>query len=191
MTSEEIFKAKMEATLFIAIDPDSEKSGWALLNTHNRAIAASSRPFPEIASLLNNLNFALAHGEGEGELMEMARGTFIIIEGGWLNESNWHVRGKNVSPAKAAAIGRSVGMNHQTGILIAQMCEAYGLPYEVVKPLPKHWKGKDGKITAEELAYFTGYTKRTNQDERDAILLAWVHAGLPIRVKPIGKDGGE
>lgn len=44
---------------------------------------------------------------------------------------------------------------------------------------------KDGKITHEELAYFTGIMGRTNTEMRDAALLAWNHAGLPIRVKPI------
>lgn len=49
--------------------------------------------------------------------------------------------------------------------------------------LRKGWKGKDGKITHDELASFTGLMGRTNQDVRDAALLAWAFAGLPIRVK--------
>lgn len=191
MTSEELFRAKREATVFVAIDPDSDESGWATVTVPGREVNSVSLSFPDVISTLAVLsNIRRAEGEVE-DFNKYVRKPFIIIEGGWLNESNWHVKGKNMTPARAAAIGRSVGMNHQTGILIAQMCEDYDLPYEVVKPLPKHWKGKDGKITAGELAYFTGYTKRTNQDERDAILLAWTYAGLPIRVKPIGKDSGK
>jgi hypothetical protein len=53
---------------------------------------------------------------------------------------------------------------------------------EEVKPLKKCWKGRDGKITHEELARFTGLMGHTNQDGRDAALLAWVRAGLPIRL---------
>ena len=191
MTSEEIFKAKKEAEVFYAIDPDSEKSGWAAVTVIDRSVKSSCQSFSDIVEFLRLVWCALKMAKDDEELGKFVRKPFIIIEGGWLNESNWHVRGRGMTPARAAAIGRSVGMNHQTGILIAQMCEAYGLPYEVVKPLPKHWKGKDGKITQKELEYFTGYTKRTNQDERDAILLAWTYAGLPVRVKPIGKDGGE
>ena len=46
-------------------------------------------------------------------------------------------------------------------------------------------KGKDRKITAEELKAFTGVTGRTNQEGRDAALLAWEYAGLPIKMRPI------
>ena len=195
MTSEEIFKAKKEAEVFYAIDPDSDKSGWAAVVVIDREMRSASFSFSDVVVFLLSIArkevLAKKAEKVKSPLGKLIPKPFIIIEGGWLNESNWHVRGKSMTPARAAAIGRSVGMNHQTGILIAQMCESLNLPYEVVKPLPKHWKGKDGKITAEELAYFTGYTKRTNQDERDAILLAWTYAGLPVRVKPIGKDGGK
>jgi len=63
------------------------------------------------------------------------------------------------------------------------MCKHYGI--EVIEhfPLRKIWKGKDGKITQEELASFTGLKGRTNQDARDAALLAWSFANLPIRLK--------
>lgn len=44
------------------------------------------------------------------------------------------------------------------------------------------WQGKDGKITAEELQHITGYDRRTNQDARDAALLAWVYGGLPLKM---------
>lgn len=49
-----------------------------------------------------------------------------------------------------------------------------------------HLNGKDGKITHEELASFTGVKERTNQEGRDAALLAWTYAGLPIRMKTNG-----
>lgn len=190
MTIEETFKAKKEAEVFYAIDPDSEKSGVAAVDARERLIRTYGFRFSELLYFLDKLAAAsqLANAEGARKLVKKA---FIVIEGGWLNESNWHVHGKSMTPAKAAAMGRNVGMNHQTGILIAQVCEAMNLPYEIVKPLRKCWKGKDGKITAGELAYFTGYRERTNQDERDAILLAWNAAGLPIRVKPIGGEREE
>jgi hypothetical protein len=53
--------------------------------------------------------------------------------------------------------------------------------------LKKCWKGKDGKITQDEIAYFVSAGEkmpRMNQDQRDALLLAWVCAGYPVRVKP-------
>lgn len=51
----------------------------------------------------------------------------------------------------------------------------------------KECNGKDGKITQDEIAYFIssdGKLPRMNQDQRDALLLAWVCAGYPVKVKP-------
>ena len=63
------------------------------------------------------------------------------------------------------------------------MARHYGLDVTEMNPLPKKWSGKDGKITKEELESFTGPLPRCSQDERDAALLAWVHAGLPVSVR--------
>jgi hypothetical protein len=67
--------------------------------------------------------------------------------------------------------------------MIVEMCKHYGIEAVEQRPLQKHWRGKDGKITHEELASFTGIMGKTNQEGRDAALLAWVCAGLPIRLK--------
>ena len=53
-----------------------------------------------------------------------------------------------------------------------------------MKPLKKCWRGTGGKITQEELEYMTGkLDRRVSQDARDAALMAWWFAGLPIKVK--------
>jgi hypothetical protein len=106
----------------------------------------------------------------------------VVVEAGWMNKSNWHLLQYD-SKAQAARKGYDVGRNHETGHKIVEVCKALGIRVVEHIPLVKRWRGKDGKITHEELAYFTGITKRTNQDERDAILLAWNFAALPIRVK--------
>lgn len=173
ITETELMKYKSECDVFVGIDPDCDESGVAVVHRGTRDIDVCKEHFFEI----------FEHFE---RLLEYNGKVVVVIEGGWLNQGNWHIKNCRISPAKAAAIGRHVGMNHQTGILITQMCDELQIPYEVVKPLPKHWAGSDGKITAKELEYFTGYSRRTNQDERDAILLAWNYAGLPIRVKSIG-----
>ena len=52
--------------------------------------------------------------------------------------------------------------------------------------MTKHWKGDEGKITHEELSYIVGpLPKRTNQDQRDATILAWWYADLPIKNKDL------
>lgn len=152
----------------IGIDPDCKKSGVAILFKSRKAFCrVESCSFHVLLQLFESLKDEAV----------------VVLEGGWLNESNWHMRNTAASPAKAAAMGRNVGMNHQTGLLLVEMCASIGIPCEVVKPLRKGWSGPDRKITAKELEYFTGWSRRTNQDARDAALLAWVYAGLPVRVK--------
>ena len=82
---------------------------------------------------------------------------------------------------------RYQGRNEQVSRIIGQMCERYDMRYEFIKPLRKCWHGENGKITHDELAYFTGIRGRTNQEGRDAALIAWVCAGFAIRAAPIGK----
>ena len=109
----------------------------------------------------------------------------VVLEGGWLVRSNWHLGGGYMTMQKAAELGRRTGMNHQTGILIEEMCNHLDIPCTVAKPMRKVWKGKDGKITQAELQKSVGVTNRLprmNQDQRDACLLAWVYAGLPVKV---------
>ena len=159
------------ATYFVGIDPDNQASGVGVVNKETKQCFALRFKFSELVDWLSRLK------DNYGENVK------VYVEGGWLNKSNWHMRGAAASPAKAAAMGRNVGMNHQTVLLLVEMCSSIGIPCEVVKPLRKGWSGPDRKITAEELEHFTGWNRRTNQDARDAALLAWVYAGLPVRVK--------
>lgn len=165
-----------KGTVIIGIDPDNQESGVGAV-FDDRKFLAYKMEFPAMIDYLRAMN-------------ESCKKIKVVIEGGWLNKSNWHVLGRYMSAVKAAAIGRSTGMNHQTGILIVECCKHYNIPYEIIKPLKKCWKGKDGKITQDELAYFMssdGKMPRINQDQRDALLLAWVCAGYSVKVKPIGK----
>jgi hypothetical protein len=103
--------------------------------------------------------------------------------------TNWHVSPRD-NKATAAAKGRSVGICHATARHLKECAENFGLEVVPMKPLRKQfegvrfWKGRDGKITHEEAAYFMrGLPKQTNQESRDAALLAWAYADYPIRVK--------
>ena len=162
-----------KGTVIIGIDPDNQESGVGAV-FDDRKFLAYKMTFPALIDYLKAMN-------------ESCKKIKVVIEGGWLNKSNWHVLGRFMTAVKAAAIGRSTGMNHQTGILIVECCEHYNIPYEIIKPLKKCWNGKDGKITQDETAYFMssdGKMPRMNQDQRDALLLAWVCAGYPVKVKP-------
>ncbi len=104
----------------------------------------------------------------------------VVVEAGWMvRKSNFH----DAQGHRAEKIAKDVGANHETGRKIIEMCKHYGIEVVQHAPLVKCWKGKDRKITHEELASITGLIGRTNQDARDAALLAWVFAGLPIRLK--------
>ena len=149
----------------IGIDPDKVKSGVAWLKPSTRQLELSNLSFP---LLLEYLQFAKRKSE------ELNESLVVVVEAGWMNAA----QGK-----QAEKIAKDVGANHETGRKIIEMCEHYGINVVAKAPLAKCWKGKDKKITHEELASFTGIMGRTNQDARDAALLAWVFAGLPIKIK--------
>jgi hypothetical protein len=142
----------------IGIDPDKDLSGVAVKQKENGILKVQLYTlafFPLFDFLKDNKTG-----------IEM-----VVIEGGWLNKkSNWH--NNNQGTGVAAAVGRSVGINHGTGLLIVDMCKYLGIAHRIVKPLRKAWKGKDGKITHEEFVrYFKLPVKRSNQEQRDAALL--------------------
>lgn len=160
---------EMLTEIYIGIDPDVDLNGVAVVNKKSGACEVYALGFCALMDWL-------AQWVG-------VQGVEIIVEAGWLNDSVWHLQRKGLQ--WAASVGRGVGRNHQTGILIADMAEHMGLSVTRQRPLRKCWKGHDGKITHEEIKYFTGIKTRTNQETRDALLLAWVAAGLPVKVKPL------
>ena len=94
-----------------------------------------------------------------------------------IKKSNFHGGNTRVS----SLIAKHVGRNHQTGILIAEMCKHYGLNVVEIEPLAKCWKGKDKKITLDELKKFAKvelpkkYLKAELQEMLDAALIAYVY----------------
>jgi hypothetical protein len=163
----------MKTIKIIAIDPDVRMSGVAYLDPTDRKIEVMSLTFPQ---LIDYLLFAKKKSD------EYKEPFIVIVEAGWLNHSNWHIN-KNDNLRTASLKGAAIGRNHEIGRKIIEMCEYHGIDVFSVRPLRKIWKGTDGKITQDEIEQITGITSKTNQDERDAALLAWVFAELPIRVK--------
>lgn len=157
-------------TIVIGIDPDCEASGVAYIE--NNYATCEVLPFPELIDKL--LSFK-------------GKNVKIFIEGGWLISGNWHLT-RNHNRHQASAIGNSVGRNHETGRKICEMLDHHNIQYFVRKPLLKRWKGQDGKITHKELcevlndARIVFNRKRTNQEERDALLLACVLADFEYRI---------
>ena len=153
----------------IAIDPDVAKSGVAHLQTSTRKLEVTNLDF---GTLLDYLQHAKSdHIKADDKLV-------VVVEAGWLIRSNWHLR-RGDNARIASAKGNSAGRNHETGRKIVEMCKHYGLEVVEHLPLRKCWRGKDSKITQDELEALTGFRGRTNQDARDAALLAWYYSGLP------------
>jgi hypothetical protein len=151
-------------TTIVAIDPDVDKNGIAILDKAQRTIAVRSLTFPPTLELLHSL-------QGRSDVL-------VCIEAGWLIHHNWHVDTAANNRYITAAIGNSAGRNHEVGRKLAEMCEYWQLTYKLQQPLKKCWRGKDRKITAAELTQvlqrykLKAEFKRTGQDVRDACLLA-------------------
>lgn len=165
--------------IIVGIDPDVDRSGVAELHVGTRRLEVCTLAFPALMDYLRDM---ARRAEERGEYI------LVAVEAGWLNASNWHA-GNVRSLAAAAKAGQNTGRNHETGRKIAEMARHYGLETLDVKPLRKCWRGKEGKITQEELERITGnLPRRTNQEGRDAALLAWHAAGLPVRTASAAKN---
>ena len=156
----------------IAIDPDVTKSGVAFLHLPSRELHCEALAFPDLIDSLDAIHKATT---------DLSEPLTVVVEAGWLNRSNWHTKARE-NARMAAAKGRDTGRNHEVGRKIIEMARHMGIETVEQRPLQKCWQGAGRKITAPELAAITGYTRRTSQDMRDAALLAWVYAGLPVRL---------
>lgn len=166
----------MKYDVVIGIDPDVDRNGVGFLEVGTRKLETAALPFPDLLDYLADVR---------KKSQESGRTVVVVVEASWRDTTNWHTT-RWESRAKSTSKGYDVGRNHETGHKIVEMCRHYGLDVIEHHPLRKGWRGRDGKITQDELSYFTGITGRTNQEMRDAALLAWSFADLPIRIK-VGK----
>ncbi len=106
-----------EAQIIIGIDPDLEKSGVAILGND---LQLKNLTFPETVELFRNEQDSIKK---------------VVIEAGWENKkANFRVGGGH-SRQVNEQIARRVGMNHATGILLAEIAQALGLAVLLVKLL--------------------------------------------------------
>ena len=172
----------MEKPRFIiGIDPDVEKNGVAQLDAEEKSFdVIKSLSLCNVITLLSEVhNTTVAFGYQAVMVIEDSDST-----------TNWHLKSLAESKMKlesklrkAAAIGHGSGMCHATQRHLEEIAKTLGIEVVKVKPLKKSWLGKDGKITHEELAQFVpNLPETTNQEGRDAALLAWCYAGLPIHI---------
>lgn len=161
--------------IVIGIDPDVDGSGVGVIDKETKTVTKAQLALPQLVEYLRRQQM-------------MSSSLMVYVEAGWMNGGNHHLQNKG--QWHASKIGEQIGRNHQMSKLIGEFCEYHGIPCTFVRPLTKHWNGKDGKITHEELMSLiegSGLTIekcRTNQETRDAILLAMDHSNIALRMAP-------
>ena len=89
----------------------------------------------------------------------------VFVECGYLNKSNWHKK-LNGSANINSKIGERTGANFETAKKICEMCEYLGIEHFKIKPTRS-------KIDAATFKAITKIEKRTNQEQRDALMLVF------------------
>ena len=164
----------MKYDIVIGIDPDVEKSGYVVVESATGKVTTATNW--DLSKLYGVLAAEKEYCSIKGLKM------LVVVEAAYLgSHHNWHLGGGFVSPAKAATIGYHSGRNHETGRAIVEFCRYLDVDVIPQKPLKKCWKGPDKKITHEEITKITKWDKkRSNQEIRDALLLAWMHTTQPM-----------
>lgn len=146
----------------VGIDPDCKKSGVAVIWQGSKAIDMQTLEFCKVLEYVRDL--ATSHD------------VRVFVEAGWLISHNWHTL-RSDSVSVSAKKGYAVGRNHETGMKMVEVLRYMGVDVKLVKPLRKIWHGRDKKITHDELCQITKMinVRRTNQEERDAALIAFVN----------------
>ena len=168
----------MKPDIIIGIDPDVDLSGVARVDVADKRVWADTLPFPLL------LEYILTVKE-----VERLKGKklLVVIEASYLLSHNWHLKPSD-TPRVAAKKGENVGRCLELGKKLVEMLTHYGIDVKEQLPLKKIWNGPDGKIKHDEIVFMTKWEKkRSNQEQRDAILLAWNESGLPMRAKVISK----
>ena len=139
--------------LYIGIDPDVDKSGFAVWHKPMQKFSSiETLTLPEMLDKLHSLRDNIA---------------LVVVEAGFLNKGNRHTF-KGQSVAAAAKTGDNVGRNHQRGMDIVEILEWMRIPYRLQKPSSKNsWKN-DEKIFQK----MTG-VKGGNPEKRDAAMLVY------------------
>ena len=171
--------------LIIGIDPDTEASGWAVVNLNDRSVHLETLPFLRVLDLLNEWRC-----EEDERYLDTEYSYRFVLENVWGTSHNWHASPKD-NHRVVAKKGYHLGRCAMVGELLRDAIQAKEFPIICQKPLLKHWRGQDGKITHSEILEVCRHHNltipksklaRTNQEERDALLLAIHHIATPTKL---------
>lgn len=143
--------------MIVGIDPDNKKSGVAVYQNASIGLHSLS-----IAPLVRRLE----HYKDEI--------TMVYLEAGWLNNAIHHAAPNSKVKAN---IGVRVGVNFGYGKVIENFLQEMNIPYKLIRP-----SKKTPKLNQHQFKAVTGYSKRSNQEERDAAMLIWRGEGLSLSV---------
>ena len=135
----------MDSQKIIGIDPDVDKSGVCIVNEMLQIERLTTMDLVDL--------FVLIEGMRDYDIR-------VIVEAGWMNKTNFHVRAMD-NAWKSAKIGSHVGANHEIGRQIIKFCEKVGIECHAITP-------RGHKMNALDFKKRSGWTKRTNQEMRDA-----------------------
>lgn len=178
-------QANKQRTILIGIDPDTKASGWACIDLSDRTVHLETLPFMDILSLLTEWR-----REVDDHYLDEAYSYRFVVEDIWKVAHNWHVSPRD-NRQTISKKGYHIGRCSMVGQLIYEAIGAHFFPRIAQPPLRKVWRGADGKITHPELLELCekhdlilppSKQKQTNQEERDALLLALHHIATPIKL---------
>lgn len=158
----------MKRTLFIiGIDPDLEKSGYAVWSKKDRKIVEyGSYSLPELIELKVK---PLIEKYGVEDIK-------FHVEAGWLNaKSNFRLT--NVKSELSDKVAKDVGQNQGTGKQIVEYLKFFGCNVSIVKPTRKGGDKKGSAYTSVGKRNFEknyGFkVGQVNDEERDAIAICY------------------
>jgi len=103
----------------------------------------------------------------------------LVFEDSRLETRLWNARTKGALGA-ALATARSVGQVDAWCSLITAICGELALPAHSISPTTK-----GAKVDAAAFGRITGWTKRCNQHERDAAMVAWQYRNATAVKGPV------
>lgn len=178
-------QANKQRTILIGIDPDTKASGWACIDLSDRTVHLETLTFMDILAILTEWR-----REVDDHYLDEAYSYRFVVEDIWRVAHNWHVSPRD-NRQTISKKGYHIGRCSMVGQLIYEAIGAHFFPRIAQPPLRKVWRGADGKITHPELLELCekhdlilppSKQKQTNQEERDALLLALHHIATPIKL---------
>jgi hypothetical protein len=156
----ELSRSEKQNTRVIGIDPDFIKSGVGVVDSGTLVELKSFDFWRLIAFIDENKSTAVFALED----VEANRPTF----------------GRDVNQRTMQKISQNVGQVKAVARLLKQFLDLHGVEYHMVRPLGG--SSKACKKNADLFCRYTGWAKSSNEDQRDAAMLA-LHVASTLGVK--------